>query len=140
MNTRLSHFLPSEHGDGLKAYAMIYYLVDAQNDILKLHYKENKCDTIDANLIENKDYLIDFDSNEEVLKILKSNFTYDSKESRYLFQFENINEIFINRYIKYKPFISTRIPVFEYSDEINDLNFFIKLNSVIEQVRSIKVA
>lgn len=134
MDTKLSYFIPSKSGDGLITYAIIHYLIKAQNDILACYSKNNQLLSVDVNLAEDEEYLIDLDPDSDFLRILKSNFIYDSKESRYWFEFENINDRIIDRYLKNKPYFNIDIPVFSYSDELNDFSLFKKLDSVIEQV------
>ncbi|CAF0704523.1 unnamed protein product [Brachionus calyciflorus] len=133
LDTKLSYFLPTKTGDGHLTYAIIHYLVNGQNEILKSFHKHDEVLSVDINLIEDNEYLIEFDPYDDFLRIIKSNFIFDSKESRYWFQYDSIHDRVVETYIRNKPLIETKIPLFQYSDEINDNNLFSKLNAVIPQ-------
>lgn len=134
METNLSYFLPTKMGDGLLSFVLLNYLIDSQNDFLEFYHKSDQMTTIESKFLEFKDYLIDFDPDHDFLRILKSNFIYDQKETQYWFLFDNIKNRTVERYIKNRPRIEINLPVFLCSDEIGESNFYKSLDSVINQV------
>lgn len=135
MNTSLSHFLPSKRGDGFLSFILFNFLIDTQNDLIEF------CDKNDQKLIINTeshveymDNLINFNPDDNFLRIIKSNFIYDTNESQNLFLFSNISNQFVESYLKNKPLIKINLPTFLCSDEIDDLNLFKNFDSITKQV------
>lgn len=139
MDTNLSYFLPSKSGDGLLSYILLNYLIDSQNELVEFCCKNTQIISVEANVLEFKENLVDFDPDNDFMRILKSNFIYDQKESQYWFMFDNMTSRVIERYIKNKPLIKTDLPVFVCSDEIGESNFYKNLDSIIKQVISLSV-
>ena len=85
---------------------------------------------------QNNDFIIKFDKNTELLRLIQANFSYDSRILKCLFQYKNIENQIIDRYLRSKSLIDTStIPVFEYSDEINDeMSLFKRLEESNKQV------
>jgi hypothetical protein len=63
-----------------------------------------------------------------------TNYTYDSKQSKIEFRYDNIEKQIINRFIQTKALINkATIKKFEYSDEMTDMSILIHLNQSIDQ-------
>jgi hypothetical protein len=137
MDTKLVFFLPTLNSSGLLCYSLLDYLCSLQNEMLAYYRDVNKTTQFSvkkADLLENKELSISFNKNTDLSRIILSNFMYDSKNLRFLFKFANIEYQIVDRYLRTKPDIDLNsIPIFEYSDEINDVSIFIKLNEVVKQ-------
>lgn len=82
----------------------------------------------------NSDYLIKFDKNDDLLRIVRSNFTYDSEKLLLSFRYDNIEYQIIDKIVRNKPRVDLRtLPRFEYSDEINDFSTLKQLNESAPQ-------
>ncbi len=63
-----------------------------------------------------------------------TNYTYDSKQSKIEFRFDNIEKQIISRFIQTKALVNkSTITKFEYSDEMTDLSILLRLNQCIVQ-------
>ena len=60
-------------------------------------------------LFKNKDLVIVFDKNNDLFRIIQANFTYDSKQLKCVFQYGNIENQIIDRYIRTKPLIDLAV-------------------------------
>lgn len=67
---------------------------------------------VDVKLFENNEYIIQFDENDDLLRIIQSNFTYDSKNSKCIFRYENITNQVIDRFFQTKPLINVKVSSF----------------------------
>ena len=136
LDTKLSFFLPTLNGDGLLCYSMMHYLSKLHNEMLDFYHKIKRVtsESIDVSLFENKEHVITFEENSDLLRIIHYNFTYDSKAYKCIFNYENITNQIVERYLQTKQLIDMKtLPLFEYSDEINDQTLLTKLNQVIKQ-------
>lgn len=135
MHTSLSHFLPSKKGDGLLSFVLFHYLIDTQNDLLNFEKKNDQKLSIDnESHLEYTDNLIDFNPDENFLRLIKSNFIYEPKEDQDLFLFSNIRNQFVEQFLKNKPLIKINLPIFLCSDEIDESNLYKKFHLIAKQV------
>lgn len=56
-------------------------------------------------MIVNKDYVVNIESVNELLRIVQSNFTFDSAQSTFSFRFDSISDQIIQRYFQRRPLI-----------------------------------
>lgn len=85
-------------------------------------------------LMDNKTHLITFDKNGDLLRIVQSNFTYDSNNVKFIFRYENIEFQIVDKYLRNKCKIDiNKMFVFEYSDEISDFSVFKRLQATCKQ-------
>lgn len=83
---------------------------------------------------DNPNNIILFDKNRDLMRIVLSNFRYDSKELRYIFRYDNIEYQLIDRYLRNRPRVDkSSLFEFEYSDEINDTSILVRLNKTCRQ-------
>ena len=71
------------------------------------------------------------------MRLITSNYEYDSKNSKLIFHYEKIQRQLIENFIQSKPLINmksfNKSIVFEYSEEMNDMEILIRLNNEIKQ-------
>lgn len=138
MDSKLSYFLPTLNGDGLYSYALIHWLASIQNDMLSFYINLKKEKSEDRRSIEEfqeKEFIIKFGKQTDLLGLVQGNFSYDSRELKCLFQYKNIENRLIDRYLRRKPMVNTEnMPLFEYSDVIYDANIFERLEGGNKQV------
>ena len=84
LDTKLSYFLPSTYGDGFTFYALIRYLSSIRNEFLNeyLNLYKLKIETVqvlDINLFENSEFIFQFNTKGNLLRLITSNYEYDSK-------------------------------------------------------------
>ena len=83
---------------------------------------------------ENLANLIVFDKSSDLMRIIQSNFSYDSKNLKFIFRYENIEHQLIDRFLRNKPKVNLdTIFLFEFSDELKDTSVFNRLNQVCRQ-------
>jgi hypothetical protein len=137
LDTKLSYFLPTLFGDGLYCYALVHYLSSIQNGILDYYHGIKKIkhfQTKSTDLFDNRDYLIITSKTNDLSRIVQANFSYDSKNLKCIFKYEQIESQIVDKYLRTKPNISlSSIPKFEYSDEITDFIIFKRLNDSVCQ-------
>lgn len=84
---------------------------------------------------ENKEFIIRFEKETDLLDLVQSNFSYDSRNLKCLFQYKDIENQLVDRYLRRKPLINIeKLPVFEYADEIHDDNIFERLEAENKQM------
>ena len=76
---------------------------------------------------ENKEFCVEFDRNKDFLRIIQANFNYDSKNLKYLFNFENIEKQLIDRFLRMKPEIDLKVTL---KKTLNFKNFSLLLNVI----------
>ena len=87
-----------------------------------------------SELFDNRDYLVITNKTNDLSRIVQANFSYDSKNLKCVFKYDNIESQIIDKYLRTKPNIDLNtIPKFEYSDEITDFIIFKRLNDSIHQ-------
>lgn len=64
---------------------------------------------MEAKMIVNKEYIIPIESDNDILRIAQSNFSYISSESKYIFRYESITEKITERYFQRKPLIDLEV-------------------------------
>lgn len=136
LDTKLSCFLPTLYGDGMIIYVMIHLLCAAHNDMLDLYYRKNsiQSETFEITKFENKDHVINFNESTDLLSIIQANFQFDSKNSKFIFRFDDITNEIAEKYFESKPLIDMKkLITFDYVDEIAGLSFFNKLEGIIKQ-------
>ena len=135
LNSKLSYFLPTKNGDGLFSYSLINFLSSIHNEMISFYHEIKRINlnshgflSQNIELFENKELIIYFDENNDLFRLVQANFTYDLKNLKCIYKYKNIENQLINRYLRSKPKIDLNtIKLFEYSDEINDLNIFKRL-------------
>ena len=142
LDTHLSYFLPSYYGDGFTCYALIKFLSSIHNNFLNEYLSQYKLrietvQELDINLFENSEFIIQFNTKGNLLRLITSNYEYDSKNSKLIFHYEKIQRQLIENFIQSKPLINmksfNKSIVFEYSEEMNDMEILIRLNNEIKQ-------
>lgn len=103
-----------------------------------LKYSEEDLDLVVMQQgIENFDTLtnlIVFDKTGDLMRIVQSNFSYDSKNLKFIFRYENIEHQLIDRFLRNKPKINLdTLFVFEFSDELTDSSVFKRLDQICRQ-------
>ena len=137
VDSKVSHLLPTTSGDGLPIYVLLHFLSSIHNDLISFYFNKKsiqrgKDDEVELKHFENPEFVISI-TEDELLRVVQSNFSFDSKNSKCLFRFENISNKIIEKF-QDKPLISlANFAVFEYCDEISDSTFFNKLDEVITQ-------
>lgn len=97
--------------------------------------KEKSEDRRSIEEFQEKEFIIKFGKQTDLLGLVQGNFSYDSRELKCLFQYKNIENRLIDRYLRKKPMVNTeKIPLFEYSDVIYDANIFERLEAGNKQV------
>jgi hypothetical protein len=133
LNSKLSYFLPTLTGDGLFSYSFIKFLCSIQNEMLHYYHEIKEIQhtsTLSVNQFENSELVINFDQDNDLFRLVQANFCYDANMTR-IFNFKNIENQLITRYLRNKPLIDLQnMEIFEYSDEINDLNIFKKMSEI----------
>jgi hypothetical protein len=105
-----------------------------------LKYLILRTEPIDVRTIVNREFVINYDLNRDLLPIVKSNFSYNAIDSTCKFRYQSITDKIVDRYFQTKAFINLKtIPLYEYADEINDFTLFSKLNEIIQQVSRVVV-
>lgn len=61
--------------------------------------------------IVNKDYIINIESENELVRIVQSNFSFNSVHSTFVFQYESISERIVERYFQAKPLIDLNVSI-----------------------------
>jgi hypothetical protein len=143
LDSNLSYFLPSIYGDGFTFYALIRFLASIHNEFLNEYLSQNKHRTVqtvqmlDINQFENPEFIIQFNTKGNLLRLISSNYEYDSKNSRLIFHYDKIQRQLIENFIQSKPLINmqnlSKSILFEYSEEMNDMDILIRLNNEIKQ-------
>jgi hypothetical protein len=140
MNTKLSFFLPSKYGDGFACYALIQYLSTVHNDFIKkyLSFFNRNESYLDINQFDNQDFIIQFGSKTNLLRLITSNYEFDSKNSKLIFDYHKIQRKLVENFIQSKPLIQLdtieKSILFEYSNEMNDIDeILIRLSTEIKQ-------
>ncbi len=73
-----------------------------------------------------------------MLRLIQANFSYDSINLKCIFQYKNIENQIISKYLRGKSLIEIKtIPLFEYSDELNEISIFKLLEQSNKQVNEI---
>jgi hypothetical protein len=62
-------------------------------------------------MFDNKDFLVIFDKNVDLLRIVQSNFSYDAKNLKLTFRFDNIENSLIDKLLRNKPKISIKVKI-----------------------------
>jgi hypothetical protein len=105
LDSKLSAFLPTFNTQGLLTFAIIHYLCKIQNEILEFYHNYNKTSHesiyIDVKQIESSQ-IIKY-SDEDLFIIISSNYEFDSKNSKFLFDFYNISEQISEKILDSKP-------------------------------------
>ena len=112
LDTKLSYFLPTLFGDGLYCYALVHYLSSIQNDLLDYYHQIKKVkifETKNTELFENRDYLIITNMANDLSRIVQANFSYDSKNLKCIFKYDNIESQVIDKYLRTKPNIELNV-------------------------------
>ena len=106
---------------------MISFYSDVKKE--KVYEKKSVEEFIDKN------YVIHFNRYTDLLGLVQANFSYDARNLKCLFEYKDIENQLIDRYLREKPLINMKkMPSFEYSDEIYDKNVFKRLDGGNEQV------
>jgi hypothetical protein len=97
LDSKLSYFLPTLSGDGLYSYALIHYLSSIHNDMVKffIEIKKEPCSYHQSKSVEEfekEEFIIQFDTQTDLLDLVQSNFTYDSRNLKCLFQYKVIKK------------------------------------------------
>ncbi len=89
--------------------------------LIKISSKK-RFETVDITEFDNQENIIPFSEGAaDLQKIVQSNFSFDSKNSRCEFRYEQITNQLIDRFLQSKPLVDMkRLFVFEYADEITD--------------------
>lgn len=135
LNSKLSNFLPNRTGDGLFAYSLLCFLSSIHNEMISFYQTIKKIDpnsleyaANNIELFENENAIIRFDENSDLFRLVQANFTYDLKNLKCVYNYRNIENQLINRYLRSKALIDLNsIKLFEYADEISDLILLRKL-------------
>lgn len=135
ITTKLSYFLPTQNGDGFLSYVLIHYLAKIHNEMLEQCKIKLKNILIKpAHFFDNESELISFDKHSDLLRILQSNFSFNSLELKFVFPYEKIENSILDKYLRSKAQIDLNsIPIFEYSDEITYFRTFKRLNEQVVQ-------
>jgi hypothetical protein len=93
---------------------------------------------LDINQFDNQDFIIQFDSKTNLLRLITSNYEFDSKNSKLIFDYQKILRKLVENFIQSKPIIhlgtNAKSILFEYSNEMNDIDeILIRLNNEIKQ-------
>ena len=137
VDSKVSHLLPTTSGDGLPIYVLLHFLSSIHNDLISFYFNKKsiqrgKDDEVELKHFENPEFVISI-TEDELLRVVQSNFSFDSKNSKCLFRFENISNKIIEKFQDKRLISLTNFAVFEYCDEISDSTFFNKLDEVITQ-------
>ena len=114
LNTKLSYFLPTLFGDGLYCYALVHYLSSIQNGLLDYYHSIKKIryfETKNCELFDNKDYLVVTNKTNDLSRIVQANFSYDSKNLKCIFKYDNIESQIIDKYLRTKPKIDLNVRI-----------------------------
>lgn len=97
--------------------------------------KEKIYEKISVEEFIDKNYVILFNKHTDLLGLVQANFSYDARNLKCLFEYKDIENQLIDRYLRDKPLINMeKMPNFEYSDEIYDNRIFKRLDESNEQV------
>jgi hypothetical protein len=109
LDSKLSAFLPTFNTQGLLTFALIHYLCKIQNEILEFYhnYKRSLCEAIDIKHIE-ASHIIKY-SDQDLFKIISSNYQFDSKNSKFSFDFNNISEQVGEKILDSKPIFKLNV-------------------------------
>lgn len=110
MDSKLTFFLPTQYGDGFTCYKLIQNLCEIQNEILKFCFDSRiiENEKVDLQQLEINDNVIYYEE-AQLANIIKSNYTYDSKESKLNFNFDNITNLVIQKILRDKPLIDLKV-------------------------------
>ncbi len=106
-----------------------------------LHFENNfvylfftlRYETLDIKQFDILDNVITFSEN-DLLRIVQTNFTFESQKSKKIFSYDSISDQLSERYFQSKPVVNIeKMFVFEYADEISDSTVFNKLSDIILQ-------
>jgi hypothetical protein len=111
IDSKLSAFLPAYNTQGLLTFALVHYLCKIQNEMLELYqnYKKTIKDVIDVKQL-NATHIIKY-SDEDLFRIISSNYQFDSKNSKFLFDFNNISEQIGEKILDSKAFFKLDVSI-----------------------------
>jgi hypothetical protein len=93
---------------------------------------------LDINQFDNQDFIIQFGSKTNLLRLITSNYEFDSKNSKLIFDYHKIQRKLVENFIQSKPLIQLdtieKSILFEYSNEMNDIDeILIRLSTEVKQ-------
>ena len=142
----LSFFLASSSNDGSFIYSTLFYLINLQNEFLQFTRNKTRASQGD-NLNENAEIELDalttndcisFLVDKDLMQIVYMNtsYSYESKDQVNLeYDFTKMQISVVKRFLEEKAVIkSNKIPLIEYSDDINDISRFQALHKNVAQI------
>lgn len=140
LDSKLAFFLPTLTGQGFLTFVLVHFLAKAQNEILKFYHQLanisqlvfsfNFCfilkifyynclffffssfECVEPSMVVNKDYVIHIESENELLSIVQSNFSFDSAHSTFSFRFDTIGDKIAERFFQTRPLIDLEVKNF----------------------------
>ena len=86
VDSKVSHLLPTTSGDGLPIYVLLHFLSSIHNDLISFYFNKKsiqrgKDDEVELKHFENPEFVISI-TEDELLRVVQSNFSFDSKNSK----------------------------------------------------------
>jgi len=134
----LSYLLASASNEGSHVYRALFYLINLQNEFLRL----SRGTAVDEELVVELEALtasecISFRVDKELMQIVHMNtsYSYEARDQVNLeYDFAKIQASVMKRFLEDKSVISTsRIPLIEFSDDINDMTRLQALDKAVNQ-------
>ena len=166
-DTPLVYLLPTLNGKGLPCYAILHYLFSAHNELLDAYRelagssssnssnssgssKRYSHATTPVSIESKRAELFAGADNaflvlvgrqvDELTRLVRANCSYDAKELRFVFNYEQIESAVVDQYVRARPRCDlATLPLVEFSDELNDAAVFARLQVAIPQVNKDKI-
>ncbi|KAK2140291.1 hypothetical protein LSH36_1404g00023 [Paralvinella palmiformis] len=137
-NTCLAMLLPTLHGQGLCATALVYHLVKIHNDFME-EYSQMKKQALVGNISSQdvtKHLLVSYDLEKDLLPIILANCNYSltaGQHTRMEYDFIALARQIEERFIRGKPRINADVPLIVFRKEFTNASVFMELEKKIQQ-------
>ena len=150
----LSYLLPNTTKDGVYIYTCVFYLLNMQNEFVAFYKRENDLKnpvsqsappafTVEFDNLTDNDCMT-FACDKEILHMcfVNSNYSLENhqQDTALEYDFVKIQQAIERTLLADKlPVEAHKIPLVEYTDDLNNMNSFFLLNKKINQVRIVRL-
>ncbi|XP_022797655.1 E3 ubiquitin-protein ligase rnf213-alpha-like isoform X3 [Stylophora pistillata] len=141
MNSSVSVLLPDKAGPGVCCKALLFFLVNAHNEMVETYHAAFGSDgrtrtTSKIPLAEvSASQLVAYDSEKDLLPVMLANCTYSlevGKEKKLQYNWETLQKQIVDKFIRGRPIVEFKLDDFVFHEDDCDISF-VKLRNKIPQ-------
>lgn len=132
MASTVSLLLPTNDGSGVCCKALLFYLVNANNDMVEAYHgavgsHESARSTAKIPLSEvSMSQLVAYDSEKDLLPVMLANCSYSlevGKETSLQYNWEALQKQIVDRYLRGRPIVELKLDDFVFREDDRDVSF-----------------